>query len=102
MEHGRAEPSGRIARRTLAAAGVAGAAAGYEAAHSGAVVRPVFGASNVLARQIVEGAPVDLFLAADPRSMDAVERAGRLVAETRTDLLTNVLVVVVPEGSRLK
>ena len=100
-------PPAKAGTVTIAAASslrdaVARAAAGYEAAHSGAVVRPVFGASNVLARQIVEGAPVDLFLAADPRSMDAVEKAGRLVAETRTDLLTNVLVVVVPEGSRLK
>ena len=38
------------------------------------------GGSNTLARQIVEGAPAGLFLSADNRQMDVVEKAGRLVA----------------------
>jgi molybdate transport system substrate-binding protein len=55
-----------------------------------------FAASNVLARQIVDGAPVDLFISADAAQMDAVARAGRVQEETRVNLLANQLAVVVP------
>ena len=51
--------------------------------------------SQTLARQIVEGAGVDVFLSADEAQMDAVARAGRIVADSRVTLLTNQLVVVV-------
>ena len=57
------------------------------------------GGSNTLARQIVEGAPVGLFLSADDLQMDVVEKAGRLVPGTRTRLLTNELAVVVPHDA---
>jgi len=56
-------------------------------------------ASSTLARQIVEGAPVDLFFSADEAQMDRVERAGRLLAGSRRTLLENSLVVVVPGRS---
>jgi molybdate transport system substrate-binding protein len=39
-------------------------------------VRFNFGASNVLARQIVDGAPVDVFISADEAQMDVVAKAG--------------------------
>ncbi len=54
------------------------------------------GASSALARQVVSGAPVDVFLSADQAQMDVVARAGRLVPGTRFDLLLNQLVVVEP------
>lgn len=54
------------------------------------------GASSSLARQIIEGAPVDVFLSADAAQMDRVEHAGRLVPGSRVDLLSNQLVVVTP------
>lgn len=53
--------------------------------------------SNTLARQIAEGAPVDLFISADAAQMDRVEQAGRILAGSRIDLLSNQLVVVVPD-----
>ncbi len=53
--------------------------------------------SNTLARQIAEGAPVDLFISADAAQMDRVEQAGRILAGSRVDLLSNQLVVVVPD-----
>jgi molybdate transport system substrate-binding protein len=56
------------------------------------------GGSNTLARQIVEGAPVDVFFSADAAQMDAVERAGRVVPGTRAIIVTNDLAVVVPTG----
>ena len=59
-------------------------------------VRFNFGASNTLARQIVNGAPVDVFVSADETQMDAVAAAGLVRDGTRFDLLTNQLAVVVP------
>ncbi|MDQ6626640.1 MAG: molybdate ABC transporter substrate-binding protein [Verrucomicrobiota bacterium] len=55
-----------------------------------------FGASNMLARQIEEGAPADLFLSADEAKMDALEKKNLLLAGTRRSLLSNVLVIVIP------
>ena len=59
-------------------------------------VRFNFGASNVLARQIVDGAPVDVFISADDAQMDVVARANLLEPGSRVPLLRNQLAVVVP------
>jgi|SRR5438094_7713862 len=67
----------------------------YARAGSG-TIRFNFAASNVLARQIVNGAPVDLFISADAAQMDVVARAGLLREQSRVNLLTNQLAVVVP------
>lgn len=58
-----------------------------------------FDASSRLAQQIDEGAPVDVFLSADAEWMDFLEKKHRLEAGTRTSLLGNSLVVVVPTAS---
>jgi molybdate transport system substrate-binding protein len=60
-----------------------------------------FAGSNVLSRQIVQGAPADLFLSADEAEMDAVAKPGLLVNNSRQDLLSNTLVIIVPKESRL-
>ena len=59
--------------------------------------KPVFNfaGSNVLARQIEEGAPMDLFFSADETTMDALEQKARLVADTRRNVLANSLVIIV-------
>lgn len=66
--------------------------------------RPViaFAASSSLARQIQNGAPADIFLSADGAWMDAVESKKLLKPGTRTDLLTNQLVLIAPKGSTAK
>lgn len=69
----------------------------YEAA-SGDKVVVSYGGSAALARQIVAGAPADLFISAAPEWMDAVEAAGLLQPGTRRDLLGNTLVLVGPAG----
>ena len=74
--------------------GVAPELAAAFAQEHGLEVRFNFGGSNTLARQIVEGAPIDVFLSADPVQMDVVERAGRIVKTTRVDLLGNMLKVI--------
>ena len=60
-----------------------------------------FAASSLLARQIMEGAPADIFFSADEAKMDDLQKAGLIVAETRRDLLSNALVIVVPNDSKL-
>jgi molybdate transport system permease protein len=55
--------------------------------------------SNTLARQIVEGAPVDIFVSADAAQMRLVEGAGRVLPGTRVTLLTNRLVVMASGGA---
>ena len=54
-----------------------------------------FGASSMLARQIEEGAPADLFFSADEAKMDALEKKDLLLPGTRRSLLSNSLVLVV-------
>jgi molybdate transport system substrate-binding protein len=60
-----------------------------------------FGASSLLARQIIEHAPADIFLSADEAKMDDLKKGGLILTETRRDLLSNSLVIVVPNDSKL-
>ena len=66
--------------------------------------RPVlsFGASSALARQVIAGAPADLFLSADEPWMDAIAKAGRLRAGARATLLGNRLVLIAPARSAVR
>ena len=68
-------------------------------ASGGGEVRFNFAGSNVLARQIVNGAPVDLFVSADQAQMKVVEDAGALAPGTRVDLLRNQLAVVLSSSA---
>jgi molybdate transport system substrate-binding protein len=54
------------------------------------------GASGSLQRQIAQGAPVDVFLSAGTRQMDALDQAKLLLPGTRRNLISNQLVLVVP------
>ena len=65
----------------------------FEAA-TGHTVTISYAGSNALAKQILEGAPADIFLSAAVDWMDAVDDAGLVVEGTRTDLLGNRLVLV--------
>jgi molybdate transport system substrate-binding protein len=58
-----------------------------------------FGGSNDLARQIKAGAPADVFFSADKAQTDGLEAAGLVRARDRVDVLSNVIVIVVPAAS---
>jgi molybdate transport system substrate-binding protein len=73
---------------------LASLASAYEKDNPGMRVVPVLGPSNQLSRQILEGAPADLFISADSKNMDALEKDGRIKPGTRTDLVTNTLLVM--------
>jgi molybdate transport system substrate-binding protein len=55
--------------------------------------------SGVLQQQIQNGAPVDVFISAGRRQMEALEQRGLLLTGTRRDLAGNQLVLVVPARS---
>jgi molybdate transport system substrate-binding protein len=61
-----------------------------------------FGASSMLARQIQEGAPADLFISADESKMDQLQQRGLIVKKSRRSILSNTLVIIVPSNSKLK
>lgn len=71
-------------------------AAAYEAEYPGAKVVINTGGSSTLARQIVQGAPVDIFISANPRQMAYVAAEG--LVHSQSVLLSNTLVIVVPRG----
>jgi molybdate transport system substrate-binding protein len=61
-----------------------------------------FEASSMLARQIEEGAPADIFFSADEAQMDRLAKGGLIDPATCVDRLGNTLVVVTPAGSSLQ
>ncbi|MBI3091127.1 MAG: molybdate ABC transporter substrate-binding protein [Candidatus Tectomicrobia bacterium] len=71
----------------------------FEAAHPGVRVRLNLGASGTLQQQIEQGAPVDVFASAALPQMDALERQGLLVPESRRSFATNRLALVVPNSA---
>lgn len=100
-----ARPADAVEINVSAAASLSDAlqqiARAYEATSGDRIVLNL-GASSLLARQIEEGAPADLFLSADESKMDSLAKKGLLLPGTRTSVLGNILVVVVPIDSRLK
>ena len=61
---------------------------------TGVEVELHLGGSTALARQIVRGAPGDVFLSAGSAPMDVLEEAGLIDPASRRDILTNRLVLV--------
>ena len=55
-----------------------------------------YAASSALARQIEQGAPIDVFFSADLEWMDFLERKGLIEAGTRRNVAANTLVLVAP------
>ena len=60
-----------------------------------------FAASTTLQRQLEKGATADVFISASPRQVVALERNGLLEAGSRQDLLTNRLVLVSDDTTRI-
>lgn len=55
-----------------------------------------FASSGALQQQLEQGAPVDVFLSAGPKQMNALEQKDLLLPQTRQNLLKNRMVLVVP------
>ena len=66
---------------------------------TGTAVTYNYGGSGTLARQIEQGAPVDVFFSAAEKQMDELAAQGLIVADTRRDLVGNALVLIAPAQS---
>jgi molybdate transport system substrate-binding protein len=58
-----------------------------------------FGSSGSLQQQIEQGAPVDIFISAAAKQMNALEAKNLLLPGTRRDLLRNKVVLIVPKDN---
>lgn len=64
-----------------------------------ATPRLSFAGSSTLARQLLNGAPADLFISADEEWMDRIEEAGLVKGGTRATLVGNRLVMIAPRDN---
>jgi molybdate transport system substrate-binding protein len=71
-------------------------------AATGIAVTASYAATSALAKQIEQGAPADVFVAADQAWMDYAVRHKLVQPQTRVDLLGNRLVLIAPKASRLE
>jgi molybdate transport system substrate-binding protein len=70
----------------------------YEAKHPGDHVVLNFAASDVLLKQIEQGAPADVFASADEITMDRAAQSKLIDPSTRKDFAANSLVLIVGKG----
>jgi molybdate transport system substrate-binding protein len=73
----------------------------FEKANPGVAVNYNFAASGPLQRQIEQGAPVDIFISAATPQMDKLQNENLILTDTRHNLLTNTLVLIVPNNSTI-
>ena len=70
----------------------------FETAHPGTKVDFNFAGSSTLARQLIEGAPADVFASADDENMKKVVDAGDLAGAPQP-FVGNRLAIIVPRGN---
>ena len=73
----------------------------YQRDHRDVDFRNNFGSSGTLAREIEQGAPVDAFVSAGTKPMDDLQARNLLADGTRMNLLSNSLVLIVPQDSKV-
>src|ERR1700691_2016432 len=66
---------------------------------NGTAVTYNYGGSGTLARQIEQGAPVDVFFSAAEKQMDELAAQSLIDADSRHDLVGNALVLIAPTQS---
>lgn len=69
----------------------------YEQQHPGTKIVAVYGSSGSIRRQVENGAPLDVFLSASMEHMDALQTRGLIYDESRVPVVTNSLVLIVPQ-----
>ncbi len=63
-------------------------------------LRLSFAGSSILAKQIAQGAPADIYLSANIKWMDFLARENLIEPDTRINLLGNTLVIIAPEDEK--
>jgi molybdate transport system substrate-binding protein len=70
-------------------------------AKTGVKISASYAASSVLAKQIEQGAPADIFVSADTDWMDYAISKKSINVPTRADLLGNSIVLIAPKDSKI-
>lgn len=73
----------------------------YRAAAPNVKLTFTYASSGSLQTQIEQGAPIDVFISAASRQMDALDNQSLLLEDSRIDLLQNKIVLVTPSSSQL-
>ena len=73
----------------------------YIQSNPGVTLTPNFASSGTLQKQIEQGAPADIFISAGAAQMDTLAKENLIVATSRKNLLNNILVMIVPNDSKL-
>lgn len=73
----------------------------YVASNPNITLTPNFAGSGTLQKQIEQGAPADIFISAGAAQMDSLVKGNLIVTDTRKNLLNNILVMIVPNDSKL-
>jgi molybdate transport system substrate-binding protein len=73
----------------------------FEQAHPAAKVTFQFAASGALQQQIEQGAPVDLFVSAAQKQVDALLQKDLLVKDSVQNLCSNALVLIIPKDKTM-
>jgi molybdate transport system substrate-binding protein len=68
-------------------------------ADTGKTVKISYASSAILAKQIAQGAPADIFISADLKWMDYLEKDRFIRSETRRNLFGNKLVLIEPSDA---
>ena len=71
----------------------------YQEQNKGVSIDYNFASSGSLQRQIEQGAPVDIFISAASKQMNALQAKELLLEDTRKNLLKNAIVLIVPQTS---
>ena len=74
----------------------------FEASNKNIKLQFNFGGSGALKKQIEEGAPADLFIAADVKSLNDLDSAGLILPKSKCNLLGNDLVLIVNNDYKKK
>lgn len=61
-----------------------------------------FAASSTLAKQVIHGAPAEVFISANHKWMDYLAGRKMIVSATRVEILRNTLVFIAPANSKLE
>ena len=102
-EAGQAQTTGKLV--VFAAASLATALNAIQPIFTTDKGQPVaisYGSSGTLAKQIEQGAPADVFISADTKWIDYLQKKNLLATGTRRDLLSNELVLIEPADGQTK
>lgn len=69
---------------------------------TGVKVANSFAASSTLAKQVLHGAPAEIYISANQKWMDYLSSQDGIVPSSRVNILRNSLVLIAPVGSAIK